>query len=88
MNDEERDNVENGYEWEVESEDGSDVEPDTFSWVDPSIIGSEAFRRSVSVQKWGSLLKSSLRGMNRLRREALPHYCKSRLPCYNSQIHR
>ncbi len=38
-----------GYEWEVESaEDELDVDPDSYSWVDPSIIGTERLGASVS----------------------------------------
>lgn len=46
----EEEEVENGYEWEVDSDVGSDVQPDTFSWIDPSIIGTEGFHQSVSLR--------------------------------------
>lgn len=41
------DNVERGYEWEENSDGGSDsMEPDAYSWVDPSLLGTSAFRGS------------------------------------------
>jgi len=37
------------YEWEVESgEDEVDIEPDAYSWVDPSVVGTEQLGSSVS----------------------------------------
>lgn len=43
------DNGERGYEWEEDSDGGSGgVEPDTYSWVDPSLVGTSAFRGSPS----------------------------------------
>lgn len=40
-------NVQHDYEWEEDSDAGSEgVEPDTYSWVDPSLVGTSAFRAS------------------------------------------
>lgn len=39
--------AENGYEWEEDSDGGSEgIEPDAYSWVDPSLVGTSAFRAS------------------------------------------
>lgn len=40
-----------GYEWEAESgEDEVEIDPDAYSWVDPSIVGTERLGTSVSEQ--------------------------------------
>lgn len=45
--DKDEENVEDGYEWEEDSDGGSDtVEPDAYSWVDPSLVGASGFRAS------------------------------------------
>ena len=58
MSDGERERVESGYDWEAEtepedededeegSEGGADV--DAYSWIDPSVVGSDEFRHDVS----------------------------------------
>jgi hypothetical protein len=47
MSEAERARVENGYEWEVQSDSEEDNEPDAYSWVDPSLVGTERLRATV-----------------------------------------
>ncbi|GFZ46220.1 hypothetical protein JCM24511_04467 [Saitozyma sp. JCM 24511] len=44
MSEAERARVENGYEWEAQSDSEEDNEPDAYSWVDPSLVGTERLR--------------------------------------------
>jgi len=53
---EERSGVENGYDWEEDSNGGSGsdaAEPDTYSWVDPSLVGTSALGHSTSGSEHG-----------------------------------
>lgn len=47
MSEAERSRVENGYEWEAQSDSEEDNEPDAYSWVDPSLVGTERLRGTV-----------------------------------------
>lgn len=47
MSEAERARVENGYEWEAQSDSEEDNEPDAYSWVDPGLVGTERLRATV-----------------------------------------
>jgi hypothetical protein len=54
MSEAERNGVENGYDWEEDSDGGSDAaEPDTYSWIDPSLVGTSALGHSPNESESG-----------------------------------